>query len=737
LVRLSRPDFFNWKDGATKSFEGMSVISTEFADLRSGGDPQRVEILEVSPCFFDLLGVRAQLGNTFSLDMDQPAQGHVVVLSHGLWQRQFGADPSVVGRSVSLRGGPYTVIGVMPKGFFFPAQSKQDLYTPFTRPLNDQWRSSHGYLAFGRLRPGVSLTAAKAELVGVAQDLANRYPATNEDTTAEVRDFRADLLGTDAKPLLLLMGAVALLLLIACTNVANLFLARALSREREVALRAALGASQAQLFSRFLAEGVVIGGIGSALGLGCAALMLKVLPTLLPNAGNLNQVQNLSLDGWALAFTLITAFLVSLAFAAAPAWQLKHSQLNLQLRQGGKGSGGAGRLRSALVVGEVALAMLLLLSAGLLLRSFLKVLNTNPGFDAKGVVAFSVDLPEIRYPKEAQMEAFRLEMERRLAQLPGVTSVGSCLLAPFSGVNAVSPIHVGATSIPEGRWPHRADLNVVSPGFFTALHIPLIEGRNLEASDNAHGRPVLLINRALARELFPHESALGHRVLMGVSGETAPKGTLWEIVGVVGDTYHRNLERAPRPMYFVPTSQVPGSEVTFYLRSPASFAALRGAIREQVNSMDRDLAMRGFTPLEDLIWDSTANRRQTAVLLAVFAALALLLAGIGIYGVVAFSVAQRTREIGIRMALGAQVRQVLSLILGQGLRLTLGGALLGLVAALFTGRLLTSQLVGLSAMDPLTCLGVAALLCGIALLSCLAPALKAARVDPSTAIRAD
>lgn len=734
---FSAPDFFDWKDGARQSFEGMSLVAEAALDLRAGGEPQPVSVLQVCPSFFGLLGAQAQLGTTFASDMDRPGQHRVVVLSHGLWQRQFGSDASVIGRSVTLGGEPHLVLGVMPRSFFYPSANGQDLYVPFRRPINDEGRGNHAYEAFGRLCPGVSLSAARAELAGIARRLETLHPVTNEGYTAQVWDLRSDLIGNDARPLLLLMGAVGLLLLIACTNVANLFLARALSREREVALRAALGASQAQLFSRFLAEGLVIVVAGSVLGLVIASSMLRVLPAILPNAGNLNKVQTFSLDAWALAFTLVIAALVSLTFAAAPAWQLKGVRFALNLREGAKGSTGPTRLRSVLVVGEVALAMMLLLSAGLLLRSFFKVLSTSPGFEAKGVATFKVVLPESRYGQETQMEGFRAELERRLGQLPGVVSAGSCQVAPFTGVNAATPVNVGPTSLSFGKWPHSADLNIVSPGFFKTLSIPLLEGRDLEPSDKAGSQPAVLINRAMARALFPGESPLGRSMRLGVNSDAVPGTALWEIVGVVGDIHQRDLERVPRPMFFVPSCQVPGSELTFYVRSAASFAALRGAIREQVQEMDRDLALRDFNSMENLVRDSTEARRQTMVLLAAFATLALVLAGIGIYGVVAFSVAQRTREIGIRMALGAQVRQVLALVLGQGLRLTLTGALLGLGAAGFTGRLLSSQLVGLGATDPATCLGVAALLCGIALLACLAPALRAARVDPSTALRAD
>ncbi len=734
---LSTPNFFDWKDRATRTFEGMSVVNPITFDLAGNGDPRRVSALQVSPGFFELLGAHPRLGTTFNPDMDLRGREKVVVLGHGLWRGQFGSDPAVLGRSITLSGEPHTILGVMPAGFLYPSESTQDLYLPLVRPATGEDRGSHGLRAFGRLRPGVALAAAQSELSAIAQDLEKLYPQFNEGSAARVLDLRGDLLGDGSKPLLLLLGAVGLLLLIACTNVANLFLTRAIAREKEVAIRASLGASRRQLLSLFLAEGLVTGLAGALLGLGVAALALRALPSILPNTGDLNQIQSLALDPWALAFTLGVSLATSLLFGLVPAWQTREVNLNEGLRSGAKGSAASGRLRSALVVGEVALAMLLLLSTGLLLRSFVKVMGTHPGFESKGVTAFELDLPARRYAQESQQEAFRLELERRLAQLPGVSAVGSALMAPLSGGNMTTSVNVGPTDAPSSRWSHRAAVNIVSPGFFESLRIPLRQGRTLLPSDDARGRRVVVVNETLARTFFPEGRAVGRQLLVGVSGEITPKRTPWEIVGVVGDVRHRSLEQAPTPALLMPCAQMPIGTFAFFLRSPAPFPALNGAIRQQVRGLDGEVALDRFEPFENQVRKSLGDRRQTLVLLATFAGLALLLAGIGIYGVVAYGVTQRTREIGIRMALGAQIREVLSLVLGQGLRLTLGGVALGALAALFTGRLLASQLVGLGSMDPLTCLGVAALLCAVALLACLAPALRAARVDPAITLRSE
>ncbi|MBI3130797.1 MAG: ABC transporter permease [Acidobacteria bacterium] len=735
---LSAPNFFDWKDRATRGFEGISVVEPVPFDLAGGGPPQRISALRVSSNFFDLLGIQPRLGHGFRPDMERPGNERVVLLSHGLWKRRFGADPALIGHTLTLSGVAHTVLGVMPEGFLYPVGAAQDLYLPFPRKVNLGSRNGHRLMAIARLRPGVTHAAAQSELAAIAADLARTYPDTNEGNGAVVRDLHDDLLGESSKPLLLLLGAVSLLLLIACTNVANLFLLRAISREREVAIRAALGATRGQLLSRFFSEGLLLGFMAALVGLGVASATLRLLPALLPNTGDLNQVQRLGIDPWTLAYTLGLSLLTSFAFALVPAWQLREAHLSQGARMGAKGSSASGRLRSSLVVTEVALAMLLLMTTGLLLRSFFKALATHPGFESKGVIAFEVDLASHRYPKDAQQGAFQAELERRLGQIPGIASVGSALFAPMSGSSWTTSLHIGPTATPSSRWPHRADVNTVSPGFFETLNVPLRAGRTLQAADTAASGRVVVVNESFARMLAPTGQAVGLKLLGGMSGtETSPEGTLWEVVGVVGDIRQRSLETAAPPMVFVPLAQSPMGTLAFFVKSPASFAALSGAIRAAVHGLDAEMALDRFEPFENQVRRSLGDRRQTLVLLTAFASLALLLAGVGIYGVIAYGVSQRTREIGIRMALGAQIRAVLRLVMGQGLRLTLLGIGIGLLGSVFTGRLLSNQLVGLGPMDPLTSLAVASLLCSVAILACLAPALRAARVDPAIALRSE
>ncbi|MBI1752579.1 MAG: ABC transporter permease [Acidobacteria bacterium] len=737
-LTLSAPDFYDWQERAARSFEGMSVAAATAFDMEGADQAQRVSALVVSPGFFELLGVRPLLGGTFLPDMDQAGKNKVVVLGHGLWQRQFGGDPAVVGRSIRLSGESFQVLGVAPEGFLYASGENQDLYVPLGRPTRDDARGSHSLPAFGRLRPGVSVAAAQSELSIIAADLARIHPGTNEGRGAVVRDLHDDIIGEGTRPLLLLLGAVSLLLLIACTNVANLFLVRAIMREREVSLRAALGATRLQLVAMLLAEGLLVGLAGGLIGLGMAAFTLRLLPALLPNAGNLNQIQRLSIDGWTLVYTFGLAAATGLLFALAPAWQLREAHLSQDLRGGAKGSAPAGRLRSGLVAAEVALAMLLLMTAGLLGRSYLKVLDAPRGFESRQVIAFDVAISGNRYGDHAQRTAFQEELQRRLKEIPGVASVGMARFAPVSGGAWTTAINLGPTSAPSTRWSHRASVNLVSPGFFETLGIAQRQGRPLLPSDNTEGRRVVVVNESMARALAPDGQVLGLQILGGFWSEVTPRDTLWDIVGVVGDIRQRGLDREAPPMVYVPLGQCSqNAGFTLFVKSPASFAALQSAIREQVRSLDSGMALDRFEPYGDQIVRSLGNRRQTMALLGAFAALALILAGVGIYGVIAFGVTQRTREIGIRMALGAQVRTVLLLVVGQGFKLTLLGVGAGALASLFTGRFLASQMVGLGTLDPVTGLAVASLLCVVALLACLAPALRAARIDPAIALRAE
>lgn len=732
---LSNLDFLDYRDEATKSFEGMASYADGSADLAGEGRPERVATGQVTAGFFELLGARPAAGSFFTRDNETVGRDKAVVLSFGLWQRRFGGDPGVVGRTVRLGGEGYSVLGVAPRGFSFPMRRVAELYTPIAKEPDPANRGAHRYSAFGRLRSGVTPAAAEAEMKSVAAGLARSY-TMDAKYSAQLFDLHTDLVGEQGKPLILLMGAVALLLLIACTNVANLFLARALARSREVAIRASLGAGRAQLFSQFLAEGLVMGLSGSLLGLALAKAMVLALPALLPDVGRIQTLQSFGLDGATLAYTLGVALATSVFFGLVPALQAGRGDLNQVLREGAKGSAAGSRLRSGLVVGEIALAMVLLISSGLLLRSFLRVLGTDSGFQPKGVLAFTVGLPESRYKTDSQVRSFATELQRRVAALPGVSSVGYSWLPPMSPVGATTSFGIQPTSTPENEWPG-AEIDLAGPGYFETLRAPLLRGRALGAGDTENSARVVVISESMAKQYFAGREPVGQRMRIGFAGDTSDDKTLWEIVGVVGDLRYHGLEKAARPRMILPFSQMPIGQLSLELRSSASAPAMASLLQEQLRGMDPDLAAGELRDLSESARELMGDRRQVLLLLGSFAALALLLAGIGIHGIVSYGVAQRRREIGIRMALGGQVRDVLRLVMGQGLRLAGAGVLIGALASLASGRFLASQLAGLQAADPATLLGVALLLCGVAAMASFIPALRAAKTDPMIALRSE
>lgn len=732
-LQASSLDFFDRRDAA-RCFEGMAISETTNLDLTGQGQPVRVRGAQVSAGYFELLGLRPSHGRSFDRDMETPGRGQVVILRESFWKRQFGGDPSIMGKSVTLNGRPYEVIGLLPASPHLPVdrgEGLQDCFVPIPRdPSSD--RGDHRFRCLGLLRRGVSLEAARAELRAISQDLAQRYPDSDGGRSVDLAPLQSELVGGQSRPLLLLMGAVALLLLIAFTNVANLFITRALSRQREVAIRASLGAGRGQLLRTFLAEGLVVGLLGSALGLVLAYASLGVMARWLPPMPGMDLDQALRLDGTVLAFTLGLGLTTSFVFGLAPTLQALRMDLITSLRE--RQSGGSHPLRAALVVGQVALSMLLLVSSGLLLRSFLKVMDASPGFEAGQVHAFEIQLPAQRYDTEARIRTFHEELRRRLATLPGVASVGSMDVPLLRGLPG-TVFHIGPTSLSHAKWTEKSAYNVVSPGYLETLRIPLLAGRSFNARDRVDAPKVLLVNEAFAKRYFPGESPLGKQLLIGPSGDAAPAGTLFQIVGVTGNIRTLGLDRDPEPHFMACTEQLPWSRQHYLLRSPAPTRILAKLVRETVAEVDGELVMGELEPLPALVSRSLGDRRQMMLLLGLFASLALVLAGIGIYGVVSFNTALRTREFGIRMALGAQVREVVGLVLGQGFRLVTLGAVLGLLGSLALKPLLASQLVGLGALDPLTAVGVALLLGAVALFACFTPALRAARVDPAVALR--
>jgi putative ABC transport system permease protein len=726
-LSISEANFQDWQEQSTRTFEGMAGMEAVALDVAGGDVPQRLDGLRVSPGFFGLLGVRPFLGSFFppqGADAQAPAG---VVVSHELWARRFGGDRGAIGKVLLLDGSPHTVLGVLPQGFRFSQRSRAAFFLPLVRPATDEARGFHQVEAVGRLRPGVTAASATAELEKVCAALAILHPDTNQGFVPRLAALGGEQMRDASLSLLLLMGAVAVLLLIACTNVACLFLARALGREREVAIRMALGAQNRQVLALFLSEGLVVGLAGAALGLLGARMLLGLLPALLPGGF---RGAGFALSAWSFLFSLGVALAVSFLVALPP--MLQH-RMTVNTRTPAR----KGRLRALLVQAEVALAVLLLVSAGLLMRSLVRVLQTAPGLDPRGVVQFEIQLPGPRYAQEDARERFRAELEGRMRTLPGVTAVGISYGSFLGGADPIGTLHVGDTTVPFIKWPHIVRPGLVSPGLFEALRIPLRSGRPLLATDTAATARVLVVNETLARTVFPAGSPLGQKVRLSTWCDTSGEATLWEIVGVVGDVRHRSLEAPPEPAYYLPAAQFPASRMVVYLRGRHPAGALKSAILANVQAMDGALAVRGLTDMETFVRDSLGDRRDFLALLGGFAALALLLAGLGIHGVVAFAVNQRTWEIGVRMALGARARTILAMVLEQGLRHALAGCLVGAVAALGAGRLLASRLVGVGTVDPLTLAAVTLLLACVAVLACLLPALRAVRVDPATALRAE
>lgn len=734
-LQASGPDFFDRRDAAT-SFEGMAISETANLVLTGQGQPVRLQGAMVSAGYFELLGVLPLQGRSFDRAAEVPGRGNVVILRESLWRRLFGADPSILGKSLVLDGKSHEVIGLLPSEPRLPvdrAQNLQEFFVPVTQdPAAD--RGDHSFRCLGRLKASVSMEAARAELRSISEELSKRHPDSDTGRSADLAPLQSELVGAQSRPLLLLMGAVTLLLLIALTNVANLFIARALARQREVAIRASLGAGRLQVLRAFLAEGLAVGLLGGLLGLAMARASQGLIARWLPPVRGLDVGRAVQLDGTVLCFTFGLALLTSLIFGLAPTLQALRMGLMAGLRE--RPGLGSHPMRAALVVGQVALSMVLLASAGLLLRSFLHVLETHPGFETNQVHAFEIQLPNRPYDTDARIRAFHTELRRRLEALPGVAAAASMdipLLRNLPGTH----FHIGPTSLPYGQWSEKTAFNVVSAGYVESLRIPILEGRPFDAQDTVGGLPVLMVNQAFARRHFPGESPLGKQLLIGPNNDAFPAGTLFQIVGVTGDIRTQGLDRGPEPHLLACSGQLPFLRGHYVLRSPVSTSALAGLVRETVHAMDADLVVGELEPVSAVVSRSLDNRRQMLVLLGLFAWLALILSGIGIYGVVSFNTALRTREFGIRMALGAQLREVVRLVLSQGFKLAAIGIALGSLGMAALKPVLASQLVGLNALDPVTAMGVALLLFGVALTACLTPALRTARIDPAITLRSE
>ena len=726
---VSPADFVDWAK-MSSAFEAMAAQTVVSADLTGVGEPVRLITGAVSPPFFDVLRIRPMLGRTFREEEATVGQHRVVILGHRVWQSRFGRDRGIVGRRLTLNGNPTEVIGVLPPHFEFPDPTIE-IWAPLplvgtAQPLT---RTNHYLSVYARLKPGVSLDQARADMDRVGSLLQQQYPDANRNHSAHVIPLREQLSEPVQGGLLLLFGAVAFVLLIACVNVANLLLAKAASRRREMAVRSAMGAGRPRLVGQALTESVMLGLAGGAAGLLVARWGIGLIRALAPQGVPVLGVEHLGLDARVLAFTVLLSIATGLLFGLLPAWHLASQDVNESLKDGGRSPAGVRRrLRVALVVSEIALASLLLVSAGLTLRSFQTLLKSESGFDARGKLTVFVALPPARYRGDALLNATFDDIERKFAAIPGVKAVAATALLPLSGDDSRSGVAIeGREPTPDA--PTRAHPRAVTTNYFRMMGIQLLSGRHFTDDDHPESPFVIVVNDTMARRYWPNESAVGKRLRMGGSQR-------WrEVVGVVADVKHWGLDRRVNPEMYLPQRQMVYSGLYFVLATDQDPATLASAVREQLRTVDPNLPISKIRTMEEVAASSVASRRAGMILLAIFGSLALVLAAAGIYGVMAHLVALRTAEIGVRMTLGARPSDVLRLVLREGTLQAVAGLAVGLTGAVVLMRAFRSMLYEVSPADPITLASVAAILMATALAACLIPARRAMRVDPVQALR--
>lgn len=728
-LAVAPPSIADW--AGNRAFSSWAVTAGDSLVLLGRGEPERLEATAVSGDFFQTLQVAPERGRWLEPRDDQAGAEPVVVLGHALWKRSFGGDPSIVGRQVTLTDKSYTVAGVMPPGFAFPGETEAwvALQLPADQLLDDN-RYSHYLAGVGRLAPGVGIEKASASLNAIAARVGARFGDGYAGRGVNLVPLRADLVGDVRPALLLLLVAVGFVLIIACVNVANLLLARSAERDREVAIRAALGASQLRLASHFAAEGLVLTIAGGLAGLLLAAWARDAILWLVP--ADLPRLDEVSLDWRVFAFAASTAIVTGLLLGLAPAvFARRRAHASRLASRGTAGSRERARVQSALMIAEVALSLILLLGAGLLANTFWRLTAVDPGFKAADVLTFEVMLPPPAYPAAEARARFQEDVLARLARLPGARRAGAATNLPLSGTNMAFAFFYPGERMETAK-PHPANYRAVSPGYLEAIGVPLVAGRWLAESDRADRAPVVVVNQAFARRYFPGRQAIGERISI-----TRGRDLVWrEIVGIVGDLRHRALSADADPEMYVPFQDDPVFFMRFALNA-ANAESLAGSARAAVWEVDRNLPVTKMRPLEALVAASVAQPRFHALLVGGFALLALVLAAIGLYGVVARLVAQRTQEIGVRSALGASPRQILALVGGHVSRLVLAGLLIGLAGALALTRTLERFLFGVQPTDVSTFAAVTAIFALVAGVAAWLPARRALRVDPVEALRAE
>ena len=725
----SPADFWDWQE-QSRTFEQLTMYSGGGIGIK---ESERIEVVSgarVTVNFFSTFGVQPMLGRAFVNEEGFLNGPRVIILSHRLWQQRYGGDPQIVGRTLKTGDGAVTVIGVAPPDFKFPSYAQ--VWTPLARDSGEmKYRANRYFQAAGRIRPGETIESAQAEMKAIAARLATSYPKENQGWTVQLTDWRASLSQDSRKALLVLMGAVGFVLLIACANVANLLLARAATRRREMAIRLALGATRRMVIRQLLTESLLLSLVGGALGLLLAVWGVEALTRLLPQLNftfqSLSELRGeIRVDRVALLFTLAVSILTGLIFGLAPGWQVAKTDVNESLKEGGRSGGGAGhqRTRHALVVAEIALALALLVGAGLLINSFARLLRVDPGYDPQGLMVMPLGFPaQNKY-------AFAQQVMERVAATPGVASVALMSFTTLGGLNF--PFNRESNPLPNGDVT--VAYSAISSNYFRALKTPLRAGREFDDRDLPDAPQVAIINETMARQYFAGESPIGQKIVIAYLNQRLTR----EIVGVAGDVKQEEPSTPTKPEILVPFAQLPWFGGSLLVRSAHPYPlTVKNAVQQAIWSVNPALPESKAEPLTKTLASQVAEPRLYALLLGVFAVIALTLAAVGIYSVIAYSVAQRTQEIGIRMALGAQTGAVLKLVVGQGLKLVASGVALGLAASFGLTRLMSNMLFGVSAVDPLTFVVITLLLTFVALLACWIPARRATKVDPLVALRCE
>ena len=729
---VSAADYLDWKQQA-RSFDHMSAAFAipEYGLNISGiGDPERAPAALASQEFLPALGIKPIVGRNFLPEEDRPGGPPAVLISNALWQRRFHSDPAAVGRTLTVDGIPRTVVGVVPHEL--GEMVRADLWLPTAiNPTNPE-RRNHNYGIVARLKPGVTVAQARSEMTVIAQRLELAYPATNTGWGITLFPMAEMFTGRIRPVLLILLGAVGLLLLIACANLANLLLARAATREKEIAIRGALGAGRGRIVRQLVTESLVLAMAGGALGLILASYGVQAMRAVVPDM--FPMLQHMSVDLPVLAFTLGISIATGLLFGLVPAWRSSHTDLNTTLKESASRSEGGGsshRIRSFLLASEVALAVLLSVSAGLLLRSFVRVMAVDPGVRTANVLTMNLSLPDSRYDTPLKRATFYKSLTERLETLPGIRSAGAVMFLPLRvsilsfriGVNSF--VIQGRPPVPQDQRP-QADYRIATPGYFGTMGIALRQGRLLDAHDDLNAKRVALVNEAMVRKHFAHENPLGQHLVMGEPTE---------IVGVVADAKMYGLDAPVEPAVYVPHMQHPAESMGVAVRTAGDPTAMGSAVRREILKLDAEQPISSVRTMEDVLSDSLMLRRATMLMLIVFALLALTLATVGIYGLTAYSVSRRTHEIGLRVALGASRPQILRLVVGRGLVTSIIGAAIGVGAAFLLTRGLSGMLYGVTATDPLVFAGVPLLLIAVSVVASYVPARKATTIDPLVALR--